>query len=64
MKKVIAVVVAVLMLIGLSACGNDHKQEIEHGILDRNQKILDEIDEVQEKSSRVSDLIDRYENGK
>lgn len=60
MKRMLSFIFAVLLILGLSACGSDPNQDI----IDRSKKILDEIDDVQEKSDYVSGLIDQYKNGK
>ena len=60
MKKIGSLAVIVLLALALAACESEvHKNDIA-----RNEQILDEIDEVQEKSDHISDLIDQYKKGK
>ena len=60
MKKILSLVFAVLLTMAFAACGS----EVNKSSIERNKQILDEIDDVQEKSDHVSDLIDQYKNGK
>ena len=60
MKKIQYLVMIVLLAVALAAC----ESEVNKSDIARNKQILDEIDDVQEKSDHVSGLIDQYKNGK
>jgi len=60
MRKILSLVLAVLLITSLSACGSDPNQDV----IDRSKETLGKIDDVQEKSDSVSGLIDQYKNGK
>ena len=64
MRKMICLVFTLFLIVNLSACGNTSESDIIDRQIEQNNKILDEIDRVQEKSDYLDSLIDDYKNGR